>query len=379
MLRRVAGLATGGGLVAAAYKYKTDEGFNRATQLYVRIGPVVTHYRLLELKHSLLSVPGEVAEAEWHALDAKYAAHVVGTLEALQGMYTKYGQIGAGMTNTLSHVWIEELRRLEDAVPPRSTATVMRTIEQETGKPVESTFSYFDTKPLGSASIGQVHRAVLAIDNSEVAVKVQYPDAASFFRSDMATIKGFFAIFAPEQLVTLGELERQFEFEFDYRHEAANLREVGSNMRRHGYAPREVVVPQPRLELCSERMLVMELVPGVKLLDGLRKYGATLAAKEGKTIEEFEAAMRQNIEREGVPERYHGPSARQIALYLRVAKIGDALANILIGTYNVLVGWAIGRLAYMHTTLPPNGPQIMDTLMRVHGACIFSPLPTPLP
>ena len=121
----------------------------------------------------------------------------------------------------------------------------MRTILEETGKPASETFSEFDDAPLGSASIGQVHRAVLRADGSEVAVKVQYPEAKGLFRTDMQTIKGFMKVAAPEQLVTLGELERQFEQEFDYRQEAANLREVGANMRRHGFAPREVTVRLP--------------------------------------------------------------------------------------------------------------------------------------
>ena len=367
MLRRgLAGVAGIGG-AAAAYKYATDEGFGRACTLYGRLGPVVVHYRAVEFKHSLLAPSQAAATAEWRELDRRYAAEAVRVLERLQGMYTKYGQIGAGMTNTFSPIWIEELRRLEDAVPPRSTETVLQTIEQETGKPLSATFSAFDPNPLGSASIGQVHRATLASDGSEVAVKVQYPDAAGFFRSDMATIKGFLALAAPEQLITLSELERQFELEFDYRQEAANLAEVGANMRRHGLSPREVVVPAPRLELCSERVLVMELLPGAKLLDGLRKYAAKIAAKEGKSVEDFEAVMRAKIESEGVPPRYDGPSARQIAWYLALARLGDALANVPVLAYNASLGWLLGKALYVETTLPPNAPRIMDTLMRVHG------------
>ena len=65
-----------------------------------------------------------------------------------------------------------------------------------------------------------------------------------------------------------------------------------------------MVVPRPRPELTSERLLVMELVPGVKLLDGLRKYGRKVAAEQGyASLEAFEEAMRLKIEREGVPAR----------------------------------------------------------------------------
>ena len=221
----------------------------RAAQLYSYIGPVVALYRAVELKQRLISTPEAEAEAEWRSMDKKYAAQVVRTLEDLQGMYTKYGQIASGMNNTFSPIWIEELRKLEDRVPPRPSDVVRRTVEDATGRPLADTFSSFDEEPLGSASIGQVHRATLACDGSEVAVKVQYPEAKDFFRNDMATIKGFFkAIRATEHLVTLGELERQFELEFDYRQEAKNLLEVAANMRKHGFSPREVVVPQPRME-----------------------------------------------------------------------------------------------------------------------------------
>ena len=109
-------------------------------------------------------------------------------------------------------------------------------------------------------------------------------------------------------------------------------------MRRHGFLPREVVVPSPRPELCSERLLVMDLVPGCKLLDGLRKYGALVAAKEGLSLEAFEAKMRAKIEEEGVPPRYDGPSARQIERYLRLAHAADGLINVGIRVYNALLG-----------------------------------------
>jgi aarF domain-containing kinase len=121
------------------------------------------------------------------------------------------------------------------------------------------------------------------------------------------------------------------------------------------------------VELCTERLLVMELTPGCKLLDGLRRYGAKLAAEQGQTIEEFELAMRRKIEREGVPARYEGPSAAQIERYLRLARWRDALVNSLIVSFNLVLGWAFGRLERRQTLLPPNAPRMMDILMRVHG------------
>ena len=361
-----------------------DEGFWRACTLYSKIGPVVAEYRWLEAKQKwgLAAAPGTPeSAAQWAALDAKFAKPVVKTLEDLQGMYTKYGQIAAGLNNTFSATWIEELRRLEDRVPPRPIEVVHATVKEATGgKDVSATFSSFDPKPLGSASIGQVHRATLRKTGEEVAVKLQYPEAAGFFRSDMATIRSFFKVAAPEQLITLNELERNFELEFDYRNEAKNLAEVGANMKRHCFAPREVIVPKPYPELCSEKMLVMELVPGTggggnKLLDGLRRYAAVVAKKRGVTVEALEEEQRKKIESEGVPARYDGPTAAQIEWFLKFARAQDAVANGAARLSNALLfgvtplgralGWKPKPLRA--SALPPNAPRMMDLLMRVHG------------
>eukprot|EP00947_MAST-08B_sp_MAST-8B-sp1_P002690 g2690.t1 len=373
MLRRGLGLTALGGGAFAVYKHQTDDGFRRAVRLYSELGPVVVQYRWTEAKQTYITKPGDdESSAEWRALDKRYARDVVAVLAELQGMYCKYGQIGAGMTNTFSATWIQELRKLEDEVPPRPVAVVRKTIEAETGKPVESTFSSFDDKPLGSASIGQVHRATLREDGSEVAVKVQYPNARELFTQDMLTIRGFLTLAAPEQIIILDELERSFASEFDYTCEAANLVEVGANMRRHGLAPRELVVPQPRLDLTTPKLLVMELLPGCKLYDGLKKYGTVLAAKEGKTFEEFEAAMRAKIEAEGVPERYTGPSGAQVEAYLAAMRWRDWVGNAGRAAFNYLVAYPSGGflgapLAYRHTALPPNAPRMVDVLMRAHG------------
>lgn len=69
-------------------------------------------------------------------------------------MYTKYGQIASGMTNTFSTEWIERLRRLEDAVPPRPTSEVEAVVRAELGDAIAT----LEHPPLGSASIGQARR-----------------------------------------------------------------------------------------------------------------------------------------------------------------------------------------------------------------------------
>ena len=130
------------------------------------------------------------------------------------------------------------MRKLENEIPPRPVETVHRTIEDETNKKVNEIFSEFDPTPLGSASIGQVHRAVLRSTGREVAVKVQYPEAQELFTRDIHAIRSLCERFAPEQVCTLDALEKQNISELEYTNEAHNLLEVSRNMRRHGFMPR---------------------------------------------------------------------------------------------------------------------------------------------
>ena len=390
LLNRVGGRAAlavaSSGAAGGAYLYATDDGARRSMQAYWTFAPVILAYRFMELKASqpYRSILTEaVTDDDWERLDEKYAAPTVARLGALQGMYAKYGQTAAGLTNTLGDAWIRELRTLENEIPPRPLASVRATIEEETGAALEDLFSAFDPTPLGSASIGQVHRARLRTSGREVAVKVQYPEARALFRGDIHAIRKMCEWFAPEQVCTLDALEQQNAAELDYTNEARNLEEVAANMTRHGFMPAEVLVPRPVAELTTQRMLVMELLPGPKLIDGLRAYYEAYAAARGTTLRRMETAARKKMEEEGIPDRYDGPSAAAIARYQRWMGRRDRIANALIAAYNRVPslrrrrpkegidegehGHGDGKIAYLRTTVPPNTPRIVDTLMRVHG------------
>lgn len=342
------------------YSY-SDEGTRRALSFYQTFLPVVLQYRWAEAWHG--------KDADWDALDAKYAQSTVQKLGELQGMYCKYGQTAAGFTNTFGEKWIREFRTLENQVPPRPVECVWKTIQEETGKPVQETFAEFDPIPLGSASIGQVHRAKCR-DGTQVAVKVQYAEAQQLFQEDIHTIRSFCETFAPEHVVLLDAIQKQNQAELDYHKEAANLWEVSQNMKRHGF-DREVKVPVPISDLTTSRMLVMELLPGPKLSDGIRDYIATWAEQNGTSLQALEEEARQKMEQGIIPIKdYKGPSAFQISLYRNYLGVRDALSNSAIGVYNVVgTGWLFGAapLPYQQSSLPPNVPRMIGTLMKVHG------------
>ena len=358
---------------STAYAVADDasrDGYARATRLYLTAGPAVAHYRWVEQRQRLRAPASEAAAAaEGEALDAYWAPPVIDMLKELKGMYTKYGQMAAGLTSVASKTWSEGLRELEDAVPARPAADVLRTVHEETGDDPKALFAEFADQPLGAASIGQVHAATLRATGERVAVKVQYPDAARRFALDMRTIRTFCAWFAPEQLIILDELTRQLEAEFDYTQEARNLALVDANLRRAGLAPGEVAVPRPIEGLSTRRMLVMEMLPGPKLVDGVRAYAKQIAEREGVSLEQFEAVKRAELDERGVAPRYEGPSARSVSLFAAWLRLKDGLHNTCSVAYDLLVARPLGkpRARRRHTAPPPNAPRIMDALMRVHG------------
>jgi aarF domain-containing kinase len=360
---RASGTALVGCLGYGCYLINTDEGAKRVFEAYKTLVPVVLHYRLAEAQNQYLR---PMTEEDWQALDEMYAVSTVSKLGELQGMYCKYCQSAAGFTNTFGPSWIREFRTLESDVPPRSIEAVYKTIEEETGKPVNKTFAFFDPVPLGSASIGQVHAARL-LDGREVAVKVQYPEAQALFEEDIHTIRSLTQRLAPEQIVLLEAIEQQNAAELDYRNEAKNLTDVSNNMIRHGFQPREVIVPTPLPEMTTRRMLVMNLLPGPKLIDGIRNYVSTWAKQHGTTLDDLEKEANARIEKEGIPLKYEGPSARQIGLYRKYLWIRDGLLNLATASYNGTAGWMGPTIEYQQSSLPPNVPRMIDTLMRVHG------------
>jgi aarF domain-containing kinase len=83
-------------------------------------------------------------------------------------------------------------------------------LKKEANIDFEDVFSSFDEKPLGVASIGQVHRATLRATGQEVAVKLQLPNMESIFRADINTTKTFCELAMPQHVPAFDEIERQF-------------------------------------------------------------------------------------------------------------------------------------------------------------------------
>eukprot|EP00971_Amphidinium_carterae_P196093 3890862-Amphidinium_carterae.1 len=105
-------------------------------------------------------------------LQSKAGNAIVQELLKLGPTYVKLGQIASCRSDLLAPEYIEELKRLQDAVPAFGPERAKRRLEEELGKKIEDVFESFDATALAAASLGQVHRAKL-LDGTEVAIKIQ--------------------------------------------------------------------------------------------------------------------------------------------------------------------------------------------------------------
>jgi ubiquinone biosynthesis protein len=187
-------------------------------------------------------------------------------LEKLGPIFVKFGQVLSTRRDLLPVDIADELAKLQDQVPPFPSAAAVEEVERSLGKPVGELFRDFDTQPVASASIAQVHLATLH-DGREVAVKVLRPRVEQAIAKDVALLETAAALaerlwsearrLKPREVVA--EFERHLEEELDLMREAANA----SQLRRNFRDSKLLIVPEVHWDLCAQRVMVMERMQGI--------------------------------------------------------------------------------------------------------------------
>jgi len=199
------------------------------------------------------------------------------TALSLRGVLIKLCQVVATRADVFPPPIIEVLKQCHDRVPPAPFDAIRAQVERELGKPLDAVFRRFEREPLASASLAQVHRAEL-LDGRSVAVKVQYPGIERIVRTDLANMRRVCRVyewFDPqpiELLPLLRELTHHLELELDFRREA----DCADRVRELFAADGSVVVPRIHREWSTGRVLVMELVAGIKITERARIEAAGL-------------------------------------------------------------------------------------------------------
>ncbi|MCB9591855.1 MAG: AarF/ABC1/UbiB kinase family protein [Sandaracinaceae bacterium] len=189
--------------------------------------------------------------------------------------FVKLGQILSTRPDLIPLDIIEELKKLQDQVPPVPVAQILQQIQLELGAPVDQIYARFDPEPLASASIGQVHRATLqtADGTREVVVKVQRPNIKETIERDIDLLYWLAKAversipesrtYQPVKLVT--EFDRAITAELDFTLEAENAIKFGKNFQGHG----EVRFPFIYKDASAKRVLTMEYFDGRKVYDAI--------------------------------------------------------------------------------------------------------------
>lgn len=190
------------------------------------------------------------------------------TLEDLGPTYVKIGQIMSSRADLLPENYCKELEKLRQNVKPLDAEVARAVIEDETGKTIDELFSEFHDKPLGSASIGQAHYAVLK-DGTKVVVKVQRPLIADMMHKDYVLLKKLAKLVnvvvdkeddgVIDLVSVIEELEKVTEEELDFRVEATNTKFFKENCIED---EEKITCPTVIDELTTERIFTMTYVDG---------------------------------------------------------------------------------------------------------------------
>lgn len=213
-------------------------------------------------------------------------------LEDLGPIYVKFGQILSTREDLLPEDYINELEKLQDRVPPFSGKLAQEIVEAVYHQPVSTLFRHFDTEPLASASIAQVHAATL-LNGREVVVKILRPNIQINIRRDvdlLYTLAGLLERFwvhgarlRPREIVA--EFEKTIFDELDLMREAANA----SQLRRNFLNSDLLYIPEVFWDFARTNIVVFERIDGIPISDvaALHAQGTDLKKLSERGVEIF--------------------------------------------------------------------------------------------
>jgi len=246
-------------------RFASSERLFRARRIGATVARAYLGIRAQRFIERRLSPPD--MSARWSREHRRSAKAIYATAVELQGLILKGCQFMGTRSDVVPDEYVEVLAQLQDRVPPRPFEVARGVVEQELEQPLAKAFASFETAPMASASLAQVHRA-RRHDGREVAVKIQYPEIEALVESDLGNLRALFRTLDWLEDDTLllplvEEMARVVPEELNFVNEGRNAEEIAKF-----FAGREDVgVPGVHWDLCSERVLVTDLAEGIKISD----------------------------------------------------------------------------------------------------------------
>ncbi len=235
---------------------------------------------------------GYLAPWHWYVRRTPRAVRIRKTLEQLGPIFVKFGQILSTRQDLLPDDIAAELARLQDRVEPFDGQVAQQLVETAFQRPIGEIFARFDTEPLASASIAQVHAATL-VSGEDVVVKVLRPGIEKYIRRDVSLmhyIAGLAESYWSEGQTTapprgcLGIRKTLYD-ELDLLRETANA----SQLRRNFTDSSLLHVPEVYWPYCRPNVMTMERIYGLPVNDvaALRDAGIDLKEMSERGVEIF--------------------------------------------------------------------------------------------
>ena len=192
------------------------------------------------------------------------------SLEKLGPIYVKFGQLLSTRFDIVPEDILKELEKLQDRVPPFSSKLAVSKIEKAFHKNITELYANFDTTPLASASIAQVHAATLKTGD-DVVVKIIRPNIHKTIRQDIAVLSFFAKLMQSfwkhgkrlRVVAVVKEFEKTTFDELDLMREAANA----SQLRRNFAHSEMMYVPRIYWDYTCDNIMTMERIYGVQISD----------------------------------------------------------------------------------------------------------------
>jgi ubiquinone biosynthesis protein len=218
----------------------------------------------------LATLPGleDALDGEPPPASAQLGEELASDLERLGPTFIKMGQLLSTRADLLPPPYLQALSRLQDRVEPFGFADVERIITEELGVRPSKAFAELESQPLASASLAQVHRAILR-NGREVAVKVQRPGIREQIAADLDLFAEVAALAEKHSesgrkyqlTAVVEEFRKSLMRELDYQREASNLHALRRNLAEYD----RLLIPEPIDAYSAGRVLTMERVHGTKV------------------------------------------------------------------------------------------------------------------